>query len=215
ALGESAAAPAAKVPQLELLRGPWLAPFAVFAVALTFNSANLYLLSQWMPTILPHAGFTLDQAARVSGLAQGAGIVVGLLMSWLLDNWKPGTTMVMVYVTVTAALLAMGLAVVAGPAWWTVLLLVAMGGVSGGAMAIPALTAFLFPSRLLSSAIGMGVLIARVGALAAPLIGGGMLKAGATPGHVLLAAAVPAAICALVCLALPAALAVRKRIEAA
>src|SRR5690606_12591066 len=99
ALGESAAAPAAKVPQPELLRGPWLAQFAVFVDALTSNSANLYLLSQWMPTILPHAGFTLDQAARVSGLAQGAGIVIGLLMSWLLDNWKPGTTMVMVYVT--------------------------------------------------------------------------------------------------------------------
>jgi AAHS family 4-hydroxybenzoate transporter-like MFS transporter len=168
-----------------------------------------------MPSILPHAGFTVDQAARVSGLTQGAGIAVGLLVSWLLDNWKPGRTMVSAYALVTLALLAMGLAVVAGPAWWTVLLLLAMGGVSGGAMAIPALTAFLFPSRLLSSAIGMGVLIARVGAIAAPLIGGEMLKAGATPGHVLLAAAVPAAICALVCLALPAALAVRKRIEAA
>lgn len=206
---------AAKVPQLELLRTPWLFPFAVFAVALTFNSANLYLLSQWMPTILPNAGFTVDQAARVSGLTQGAGIAVGLLVSWLVDHWKPGTTMATAYALVTAALLAMGLAVVAGPAWWTVLLLVAMGGVSGGAMAIPALAAFLFPSRLLSSAIGVGVLVSRVGATVAPLIGGAMLQAGATPGHVLLAAALPAATCALVFLALPAALAVRRRHEAA
>ena len=208
------AAPAAKVPQFELLRAPWLFPFAIFAVALTFNSANLYLLSQWMPTILPNAGFTVDQAARVSGLTQGAGIAVGLLVSWLLDNWKPGTTMVLAYTVVTAALLAMGLAIVAGPAWWTVLLLVAMGGVSGGAMAIPALAAFLFPSRLLSSAIGVGVLISRIGATIAPLIGGAMLQAGATPGQVLLAAAVPAAVCALAFLALPGALAVRKRQEA-
>ncbi|OJU60794.1 MAG: hypothetical protein BGO08_11640 [Altererythrobacter sp. 66-12] len=211
--GPSAPPPAAKVPQLELLRSPWLFPFAIFAIVLTFNSANLYLLSQWMPTILPHAGFTLDQAARVSGLTQGAGIVFGLLVSWLLDRWRPGATMVGAYVLVTAALLAMGLAVITGPAGWTVLLLVAMGGVSGGAMAIPALTAFLFPSRLLSSAIGMGVLVARVGAIVAPLIGGEMLKAGATAGQVLLAAAVPAAVCALICLALPAALAVRKRVE--
>ena len=208
------AAPAAKVPQFELLRAPWLFPFAIFAVALTFNSANLYLLSQWMPTILPNAGFTVDQAARVSGLTQGAGIAVGLLVSWLLDNWKPGTTMVLAYTVVTAALLAVGLAIVAGPAWWTVLLLVAMGGVSGGAMAIPALAAFLFPSRLLSSAIGVGVLISRIGATIAPLIGGAMLQAGATPGQVLLAAAVPAAVCALAFLALPGALAVRKRQEA-
>jgi AAHS family 4-hydroxybenzoate transporter-like MFS transporter len=211
-LGGGTAAP--KAPQLELLRAPWLFPFTILAVALTFNSANLYLLSQWMPTILPHAGFTVDQAARVSGLAQGAGIAVGLLVSWLVDNWKPGTAMVGTYALVTAALLAMGLAVVAGPSWWTVLLLVAMGGISGGAMAIPALAAFLFPSRLLSSAIGVGVLVSRVGATIAPLIGGEMLKAGATPGQVLLAAAVPATICALAFLALPAALEVRKRREA-
>lgn len=202
---------AAKVPQLELLRAPWLFPFAVFAVALTFNSANLYLLSQWLPTILPDAGFTIDQAARVSGLTQGGGIVIGLLVSWLLDHWKPGTTMVLVYGLVTAALLAMGLAIVAGPAWWTVLLLIAMGGISGGAMAIPALAAFLFPSRLLSSAIGIGVLVSRVGAIVAPLIGGAMLKAGATPGQVLLAGAVAATICGVIFLGLPAALAVRRR----
>jgi len=206
---------AAKVPQLELLRAPWLFPFAVFAVALTFNSANLYLLSQWMPTILPDAGFTVDQAARVSGLTQGAGIAVGLLVSWLIDHWKPGTTMVTAYALVTAALLAMGLAVISGPAGWTVLLLVAMGGVSGGAMAIPALAAFLFPSRLLSSAIGVGVLASRGGAPVAPLVGGAMLNAGASAGDVLLAAAVPAAICALAFLVLPAALAVRRRLEPA
>jgi AAHS family 4-hydroxybenzoate transporter-like MFS transporter len=206
---------AAKVPQLELLRAPWLFPFAVFAVALTMNSANLYLLSQWMPTILPHAGFTLDQAARVSGLSQGAGIVLGLAMSWCVDHWRPGTTMVTAYALVTAALLLMGLSIIVGPGAWTVLLLVAMGGVSGGAMAFPALTAYLFPPRLLSSAIGLGVLVARIGAIAAPLIGGAMLKAGATPSQFLLAAAVPAVLCAVVCLGLPAALKVRGRQAAA
>ena len=207
----AAAALAAKVPQFELLRAPWLFPFAVFAVALTMNSANLYLLSQWLPTILPHAGFTLDQAARVSGLAQGTGIILGLTISWCVDRWRPGTTMVAAYAVVTAALLLMGLSIVVGPGAWTALLLVALGGVSGGAMAFPALTAYLFPPRLLSSAIGLGVLVARVGAIVAPLIGGAMLKAGATPGQFLLAAAVPGALCALVCLGLPAALKVRGR----
>lgn len=206
--------PAARLPQLELLRSPWFFPFAIFAVALTMNSANLYLLSQWMPTILPNAGFTLDEAARVSGLSQGAGIALGLAMSWCVDRWRPGLTMVGAYAIVTAALLAMGLSIVAGPGAWTVLLLVAMGGISGGAMAFPALTAYLFPPRLLSSAIGLGVLVARVGAIVAPLIGGAMLKAGASPAQFLLLAAVFAAAVALVCLALPAALKVRQRFNA-
>jgi hypothetical protein len=113
------------------------------------------------------------------------------------------------YALVTAALLLLALGIVGGTTGWTVLLLVAMGGVSGGAMAFPALTAYLFPSRLLSSAIGMGVLVARVGAIVAPLIGGTLLKAGAGPATFLFAAAIPGALCALVCLGLPRALRVR------
>jgi hypothetical protein len=61
----------------------------------------------------------------------------------------------------------------------------------------------------------LGVLVARIGAIAAPLIGGAMLKAGATPSQFLLAAAVPAVLCAVVCLGLPAALKVRGRQAAA
>ena len=209
-----AAPRAAKVPQFDLLHAPWLLPFAVFAAALTLNSANLYLLSQWLPTILPNAGFTIDEAARVSGLTQGAGIVLGLAMSWSIDRWRPGLTMVVAYAVITLALLLMGLAVFVGPGAWTLLLLLAMGGISGAAMALPSLTAYLFPPRLLSSAIGLGVLVARVGAIAAPLIGGAMLKAGASPAQFLLLAAVPAGLCALVCLALPVALKVRRREEA-
>jgi hypothetical protein len=57
----------------------------------------------------------------------------------------------------------------------------------------------------------MGVLVARVGAIVAPLIGGALLKAGAGPATFLFAAALPAVLCALVCLALPKALRVRER----
>ena len=59
----------------------------------------------------------------------------------------------------------------------------------------------------------MGVLVARVGAISGPLIGQAMLTAEVTPRMFLAAAAVPAAIAALICLALPAALAVRGREE--
>jgi len=206
--GAAAAAP--KVPQLNLFKRPWFFPFAVFALALTLNAVNLYLLTSWVPTILPQAGYTIDAAARISGLMQGAGFVMGLAMSFLIDRWKPGGTMVLAYLLVAGALLTMGLGLVA-PASWTPLLLLAMGGVSGAAMELPALAAFLMPRHLLSSALGMGVLIARAGAIGGPLIGQYLLSQGAEPRLFLLAAAGPAALCALVCLALPAALKVRPR----
>jgi AAHS family 4-hydroxybenzoate transporter-like MFS transporter len=203
-----------RVPQFELFSAPWRFPFAVFAGALTLNAANLYLLTSWVPTVLPQAGFTADQAAQVSGLMQGAGLLLGMVMSVLIDRWRPGPTMVGAFVFMAACFLAIGLTA-PDPLRWTLLLLAGAGAISGAGMALPALTAYLFPSRLLSSAVGMGVLVARVGAISGPLIGTAMLSAGVEPRLFLATAALPAAIAALICLALPAALAVKRREEAA
>ena len=206
-------APKSRVPQLELFRAPWLLPFAVFAGALTLNAANLYLLTSWVPTVLPQAGVTVDQAAQVTGLMQGAGLALGMLMSVLIDRWRPGPTMVGAFLFMAACFLAIGLTA-PDPLRWTLLLLAGAGAISGAGMALPALTAYLFPSRLLSSAVGMGVLVARVGAISGPLIGTAMLDAGVSPRLFLASAALPAGLAALICLGIPAALAVRRNLAA-
>src|SRR5690606_10741512 len=215
--GESAASetapPKSRIPQFELFRAPWLLPFAVFAGALTLNAANLYLLTSWVPTVLPQAGFTFDEAAQVTGLMQGAGLVLGMLMRVLIDRWDPAPSRVCAFLSIAGCFLAIGLTA-PYPLRWSLLLRAGAGGVSGAGMALPALTAYLFPSRLLSSAIGMGMLVARVGAISGPLIGTAMLGAGVEPRLFLAAAAIPAGIAALICLAIPAALAVRRRQEA-
>jgi AAHS family 4-hydroxybenzoate transporter-like MFS transporter len=203
-------APTAKVPQLTLFRSPWLLPFAVFTGALLFNSLNLYMVNQWTPTLLPRAGFTIAEAQRQTGLQQGAGLVMGLIMSALIDRWRPGATMIGAFVLAAAAFLAIGLTA-PDPTRWRILLAVGAGVISGAAMALPALTAFLFPPNMVASAVGMGVLIGRIGAFAGPLIGGAMLTAGVSPGTFLAAAALPSAIAAVICFAIPAALAARRR----
>lgn len=205
---------AAKLPQLGLFQKPWRLPFAVFAGALTLNAVNLYLLTSWVPTVLPDAGFTVAEAAKVTGLMQGAGFAIGMVMSVLIDRWRPGVTMVGAFLFMAACFLAIGLTT-PEPMRWTVLLLAGAGGVSGAGMALPALTAFLFPPHLLSSAVGMGVLVARVGAISGPLLGTAMLSAGVSPQIFLATATVPAALAALVCLAIPAALKVRAKVAAA
>lgn len=208
------AAPArSRIPQFELFRSPWILPFAVFAGALTLNAMNLYLLTSWVPTVLPEAGFTVEQAAQVTGRMQLAGLALGLLMSALIDRWRPGPTMVGAFLFMAGCFVTIGLTA-PDPLRWTLLLLASAGTVSGAGMALPALTAYLFPSHLLSSAVGMGMLVARVGAISGPLVGTAMLGAGVEPRLFLAAAAIPAGIAALICLAIPAALAVRRRQEA-
>lgn len=208
------AAERAKVPQFELFRAPWAFPFAVFAAALGFNALNLYLLNSWLPTVLPQAGFTLDGAARISGVVQLAGLAIGVLASVGIDRWRPGPTLVAMFGLMALSFLAIG-ATAPDATRWTWLLMIGVGSSAAGGMALPALCAYLFPPRLLSSAIGMGVLVARIGAMLGPLLGQAMLNLHVAPNLFLAAAAGPALVCALVGLVVPAALAVRKRTEAA
>jgi AAHS family 4-hydroxybenzoate transporter-like MFS transporter len=208
----AATATPAKVPQAELLRAPWAMPFAIFAGALALNAVNLYLVNSWLPTVLPQAGFTLDGAARLAGTLQLVGLVLGIAVSALIDRWRPAATMVLMFAVMTACFAAIGL-MGPNPQTWTALLIVGVGGASAAGMALPALSSYLFPSRLLGSAMGLGVLIGRVGAIGAPLVGGMMLGAGVSPSVFLGAAALPALLAALICLGLPAALAVRRREE--
>jgi AAHS family 4-hydroxybenzoate transporter-like MFS transporter len=202
-----------KVPQLELFRSPWLLPFAVFAAILGFNAMNLYLLNSWMPTVLPQAGFTLDAAASLSGVVQLAGLAIGVLASIGVDRWRPGPTLIMMFGLMALSFLAVG-ATAPDASRWMWLLMVGVGGSAAGGMALPALCAYLFPPRLLSTAIGMGVLVARIGAMSGPLLGQVMLNAGVAPRLFFAAAAGPAIICALVCLAVPMALAVCRKFNA-
>ncbi|KRA80475.1 MFS transporter [Altererythrobacter sp. Root672] len=205
--------PKGKLPQLALLQSPWLLPFAVFAAMLSLNAMNLYLLNSWLPTVLPQAGLSLDSAARVAGVVQLAGLAIGVIASLLIDRWRAGPTLIGMFALMALSFLAIG-ATAPDASRWTLLLMIGVGGASAGGMVLPALCAYLFPARLLSSAVGVGVLVARLGAIAGPPLGQVMLVNEVSPQFFLAAAAVPAVLCALVALAVPAALAVRKREEA-
>jgi AAHS family 4-hydroxybenzoate transporter-like MFS transporter len=207
------AAPRAAMPQLELFRAPWALPFTVFAAILGFNSMTLYLLNSWMPTVLPQAGFSLDAAASLTGVVQLAGLAIGVLASVGIDRWRPRATLLIMFGMMTLSFLAIG-ASASGATRWMVLLMIGVGGSAAGGMALPALCAYLFPPRLLSTAIGVGVMVARIGAMAGPLLGGAMLAAKVSPNLFFAAAAGPALLCALVSLAVPLALAVRARVDA-
>jgi AAHS family 4-hydroxybenzoate transporter-like MFS transporter len=198
------------LPQLDLFRSPWLMPFAVFAAMLGLNALNLYLLNSWLPTVLPEAGFSLDLGARIAGIVQFAGIGIGIAASFGIDRWRPALTLALLFSAMAASFLAVSLTA-PDATRWTLLLSVGVGGASAGGMALPALCAHLFPARQLSSAIGIGVLVARLGAFAGPLVGAMAIAGGGGPAAFFFVAAVPAALCVLVALAVPAALAAKRR----
>jgi AAHS family 4-hydroxybenzoate transporter-like MFS transporter len=207
---EPVRAAGSRLPQLELFQKPWLFPFAVFAAMLASNALNLYLLNSWLPTVLPGAGLSLDAAAQVAGVANLAGLAIGVAASVLVDRWRKGLTLMLMFGLMAASFAAIGLTA-PDPVRWTLLLMVGVGGANAGGMVLPGLAAYLFPARLLSSAVGMGVLVARLGAFAGPPLGGAMIAAGVPAGTFLSVAALPALTCAVIALLVTAALAVKRR----
>lgn len=200
-------------PLLELVRPPYLLPFAVFAGAYAVNAVALYMITSWIPTLLPRQeGFSVDIAARISGFVQGGGLLFGIGLSWLLDRWKPGLALLCGYLIIAACFVAVRL-VDPTPLNWSVLLLFAGGGISGIHTALMAFTPKLFPSRILSSAMGLGVAIARIGAIGGPYAGAALIDSGVSPGGYFAWVALPALLCAAICLAAPAAIRARERAE--
>ena len=208
------AGPVTRLPQLELFSNPWLFPFAVFAAMLAFNALNLYLLNSWLPTVLPKAGLSLDDAARVAGVANLAGLAIGIGASILVDNWRKGPALMLLFGSMAASFAAIALTA-PDQTRWVLLLMVGVGGANAGGMVLPGLAAYLFPARLLSSAVGMGVLVARLGAFAGPPLGAAMIARDVPAQTFLGVAALPALACVIMALLVSAALAVRKRVEEA
>lgn len=204
----------AKLPQLLLFSRPWAFPFAVFVSMLGLNALNLYLLNSWLPTVLPLGGLSLDDAARVAGVANLAGLVIGIGASALVDNWRKGPALMLLFGAITSSFAVIGLTA-PDQARWTWLLMVGVGGANAAAMVLPGLAAHLFPARLLSSAVGMGVLVGRLGAFAGPPLGAAMIAADVPARTFLGVAAIPALACVLVALLVGHALTVKARVEAA
>jgi AAHS family 4-hydroxybenzoate transporter-like MFS transporter len=204
----------AKLPQLTLFAKPWLLPFAVFATMLGLNALNLYLLNSWLPTVLPQAGLSLDAAAQVAGVANLAGLAIGIGFSVLIDNWRKGPALMLLFGSMALSFLVIAFTA-PDASRWTLLLMVGVGGANAGGMVLPGLAAHLFPARMLSSAVGMGVLVARLGAFAGPPLGAAMIAADVPARTFLGVAAIPALACVVVALLVGRALLVKERVEGA
>lgn len=203
----------ARLPQLALFRSPWAFPFAVFATMLGLNALNLYLLNSWLPTVLPQAGLSMDAAAQITGVANLAGLAIGIGASVLIDNWKKGPALMLLFGAMAGSFAVIALTA-PDPVRWTLLLMVGVGGANAGGMVLPGLAAWLFPARMLSSAVGMGVLVARLGAFAGPPLGAAMIAAEVPARTFLGVAAIPALACVAVALLVGRALKVKARVEA-
>ncbi|PQA86082.1 MFS transporter [Hyphococcus luteus] len=197
---ENEAAPAARGSILAPLSPRYLPATAVFVGLYTVNAFILYMIVSWLPHLLTTDGLSADAASQLTAFFQGGGLAGGLVISWFIDRGRRVYAFTIAYALVIAAFFATGAA--AGSAFlWSVLLLVIGGGVSGAHLAIMASSASFYPQSVFSSAIGLAVAVARIGAIAGPLAGGALVARDFAPQPFLLVCGAPVLICIAIVMA--------------
>jgi AAHS family benzoate transporter-like MFS transporter len=178
-----------------LLRAPYLGVSLLFALATIATLFAWYGLGTWLPNLMQLAGYNLGSALTFA-LALNLGAVAGsVITAWAGTRFGPIPTAIAAAAVAAAGLLVL----VAGPPVTVVYLMLVLAGVGthGTQCLIIAAVASHYPGHLRGTALGWALGTGRIGAVAAPQIGGLLLAAGLGVNSNFLAFASAAAIAAV------------------
>jgi AAHS family 4-hydroxybenzoate transporter-like MFS transporter len=179
---------------IELLRGNYLRGTLLLWEVFIFNLFVLYLLVNWLPTLLTAQGWLPAQAVRGAVMIQAGGVVGGLLLSWCVDRGKTVAGMLTAYIATAIALGLFAVLPATGMSWW-LLMLVVGAGISGGQFALNALAAAYYPPIIRATGVGWAFSIGRLGAILSGVAGGWILQMQIPPFAVLGMLVAPVLLC--------------------
>jgi AAHS family 4-hydroxybenzoate transporter-like MFS transporter len=134
----------------------------------------LYLLVNWLPTLLSTQGWSPSEARRGAVMIQLGGVMGGLILSHYVDRAKTVVATITAYFLCAVAFGLFAVLPSSGISWW-LLLLVVGGGISGGQFVINALAAGFYPTIIRSTGVGWAFSIGRIGAVLSGFAGGVIL----------------------------------------
>ncbi|CAI3799151.1 Gentisate transporter [Pseudarthrobacter sp. MM222] len=178
-----------------LLRAPYLGVSLLFALATVATLFAWYGLGTWLPNLMQLAGYNLGSALTFA-LALNLGAVAGsVITAWAGTRFGPIPTAIAAAAVAAGALVVL----VTGPPVTVVYLMLVLAGVGthGTQCLIIAAVASHYPAHLRGTALGWALGTGRIGAVAAPQIGGLLLAAGLGVNSNFLAFAGAAAIAAV------------------
>lgn len=173
---------------------------AIFCTLFCFNALTMYMLSSWLPTVLKQSGFSFETASLLAAIVQLGGLFGGLLLATQIDRRRTIAALLVGYALVVVGLVALTLVAPGFGGWGALLLLIGMG-VGGAHIALPAVAANIYPATMLSAGIGLAVTVARLGAMAGPMVGAALIGVNVSSSGFFLALLAPVALCALSVLA--------------
>lgn len=152
-----------------------------------FTLAVLYMLLNWLPSLLVSLGYDRVQAGYVQILFNIGGAAGSILAGRLMDRASPLLVVLSTYLGMLVSLAALGLV----QRFDLLLLAGAAAGFCavGGQLVLYALAPRLYPSGIRASGVGATVAVGRLGSMAGPLVAGQVLALGLEGAGVLFAAA--------------------------
>ena len=170
----------------------WLACF--------FTLTVLYMLLNWLPSLLMGQGYSRPQAGAVQILFNLGGAAGSFLTGRMMDRGHAGRAVFIGYAGMLASLAGLGLS--SSFALMLVAGFTAGYCAIGGQLVLYALAPALYPTHVRATGVGASVAVGRLGSMAGPLAAGQILAAGAGVGGLLLAASPGLVVAALAARAL-------------
>jgi AAHS family 4-hydroxybenzoate transporter-like MFS transporter len=188
----STGSPVAQLFDDGLLTGTLLLWLAFFMSLLV-----VYLMTNWMPTLLQQAsGASLADAAVIGAMYQVGGTLGAILVGRLMDHFEPHRVLFAGYLTGAACIVLISLST--DRRWLMTLAVFAAGAfISGGQVGGNALSAAFYPTTSRATGVAWANGIGRSGSIVGSLLGGVLLGFGWPATTVYAFVAIPAVISAL------------------
>lgn len=167
----------------------------LFWVVFFMSLLDLYLLSNWLPTVLNDLGSSISVSAAIGAMLQVGGVVGTFTLGNFIDRFS-FRALALTYLIAAVAVTAIGFS---GHSVVLITLAVFCAGfcIVGGQIASNALAATYYPTTMRATGVGWALGVGRIGSIVGPLIGGIMLSNHVGVETLFVTAAVPA-LCACV-----------------
>lgn len=159
-------------------------------IAFFCNLLVMYLLVNWLPSLLSMVGSTLSVATFSTAMLNLGGIAGALLLARLIGRPDNLLIMTLAYIAGAAALLLIALA--EGNVALTFVGAALAGSIIvGGQIAMNAIAASFYPRHIRSTGVGWALGVGRIGSIVGPLVGGWLLGAGWAGSSLVIFAIIP------------------------
>jgi len=170
--------PSSKSPVAQLFRGGLLQGTLLLWLAFFMSLLVVYLMTNWMPTLLQHAsGASIADAAFIAAMYQVGGTIGAIVVGRLMDRFEPHHVLFASYLLGAAFIVLISLSTDTR-ALMTVAVFAAGACISGGQTGGNALSAAFYPTAYRATGVAWANGIGRAGSIVGSLLGGVLLGFG-------------------------------------